>query len=229
MRPDLEAVLTPRIPELVGFTKAYNDREHPPMAMDPAFLLVMSKLRAGDQEAAAEVFRRFLTRLIALASHQFEARLRAKDDPEDVVQSVYKSFFRRDDRSPFELSDWDALWALLATITVRKCRDRRQFWRAERRDAGREMATGHDQVDEAWWEAIDRGPTPLQATILAETLEQLIRPLNARGRTIAEMSFRGYTSVEIAERCECSERTVGRVLARVRDRLGEMQAAEPTG
>ena len=199
------------------------------MAIDPAFLMVMSKLRAGDQEAAAEVFRRFLTRLIALASHQFEARLRAKDDPEDVVQSVYKSFFRRDDRSPFELSDWEALWALLATITVRKCRDRRQFWRAARRDAGRESPRGRDPAVEAWLEAIDREPTPLQATILAETLEQLIRPLNHKERTIAQMSFQGYTAVEIAERCECSERTVGRVLARVRGKLGEIASTDWEG
>jgi RNA polymerase sigma-70 factor, ECF subfamily len=227
MEPHLEAARRPGLPEVAGFEEPGDDREHTPG--DPTFFLVMSRLRAGDQEAAAEVFRRFVTRLIALASHQFEARLRGKDDPEDVVQSVYKSFFRRDDRSPYELSDWESLWALLATITVRKCRDRREFWRAARRDPGREAASSHDPSAEAWLEAIERGPTPLQATILAETLEQLISPLNPRDRAIAEMSFQGYTAAEIAQHCECSERTVGRVLARIRTRLEEIEAAEPQG
>ena len=196
------------------------------MAIDPSFEVVISRLRAGDEEAAAEIFRRYVHRLIALASRQFETRFRAKADPEDVVQSVYKSFFRRDDRSPFDLSDWDGLWSLLATITVRKCIDRRQFWRAARRDVGRETALGPDPTDEACWDAVDRGPTPLQATVLTDTLEELIRRLAPHQRALAELSLQGYTAPEVAGRCGCSERTVARVLKRIKDLLGEMEAAE---
>ena len=196
------------------------------MATDSSFSLVMSKLRAGDDDAAALIFRRYVTRLIALASRQFEARFRAKADPEDVVQSVYESFFQRNKCTPFELSDWDGLWSLLATITVRKCIDRRAFWHAARRDVAREAAGGADPADDAWWEAVDRGPTPLQASVLADTLEHLIRRLTPPARTIAELSLQGYTAVEIAARCECSERTVGRVLLRIRDSVHEVEAAE---
>jgi RNA polymerase sigma-70 factor (ECF subfamily) len=227
MEPETEAIRRPGLPEVVGLTEPDDDGGHSPG--DPSFFQVMSRLRAGDKEAAAEVFRRFVTRLIALASHQFEARLRGKADPEDVVQSVYKSFFRRDDRLPYKLSDWEALWALLAAITVRKCRDRREFWRAARRDPNREAASGHDPEAEAWWEAVEKGPTPLQATILADTLEQLLRPLDPRDRVIAEMSFQGYTADEIADRCDCSERTVRRVMTRIRTRIREIEAADPLG
>jgi RNA polymerase sigma-70 factor, ECF subfamily len=53
----------------------------------------MARLRSGDQDAAREVFQRFVGQLIRLARRQFDVVLRRKVDPEDVVQSAYKSFF----------------------------------------------------------------------------------------------------------------------------------------
>ena len=194
------------------------------MANDPAFAQVISKYRSGDEVAAREVFGRFVHRLVALASKQFDQRVRSKEDPEDVVNSAYKSFFRRDVRAPFDLSDWDGLWALLATITVRKCIDRREFWRAECRDVGREDGAGFEPTAQSWEEAVDREPTPDQALALAETLERLFVRLGPDRREVAELSLQGYTAPEIVDRCGCSERTVGRVLARVRVILEEMEA-----
>ncbi len=194
------------------------------MTSDRSFTLVMEKLRAGDEDAAAEVFRRFVRRLIALASNQFDARVRSKEDPEDVVISVLKSFFLRDGRSPFNLSDWDGLWALLAKITVRKCIDRREFWKASCRDAAREVAPPSESATDEWMEAIARGPTPEQAMVLKETLTFLVRGLDPAHREIAELYFEGYSRVEIAARCPCSERTVRRVVNRIRDGLRELDA-----
>jgi RNA polymerase sigma-70 factor, ECF subfamily len=195
-----------------------------PMTTDTPFEVVISRLRAGDEDAATEVFRRFVHRLIALASRQFDDRARSKEDPEDVVLSVLKSFFLRDDRSPFDLSDWEGLWALLAKITVRKCIDRRQFWKAACRDVAREVAPRPETSDDEWMEAIARGPTPDQALVLRETLAQLVGRLHASHRGIAELYFEDYSAAEIADRCSCSERTVGRVVAEIRDALREIEA-----
>ena len=194
------------------------------MTTESSFDLVMSKLRSGDEDAATEVFRRFVHRLIALASRQFDSRSRSKEDPEDVVLSVYKSFFRRDVRSPFELSDWEGLWNILATITIRKCIDRHHFWKAARRDVTRETSPSDDSSDDEWREAIDRGPTPDQAMILTETLDRLFRRFDLEHREIAILFFDGYTAAEIGERCQCSERTVQRVVARFRQGLNEMDS-----
>ena len=196
------------------------------MASDSSFSRVMTKLRAGDEAAADEVFQRFVHRLIVLASRQFDARVRSKEDPEDVVNSVYKSFFRLDDRTPFELSNWEGLWALLATITVRKCIDRRLFWQADRRDVDREAAPNPEPGEQAWREAVDRGPTPDQAMVLVETIERLSRAVDPERRGILEDHLEGYSHIEIAERCGCSERTVGRVLSRVRDGLRRIELDE---
>jgi RNA polymerase sigma-70 factor (ECF subfamily) len=187
---------------------------------------MMTRLRDGDQQAASVVFEKFVHRLIALASCQFESKLRVKADPEEVIQSVYLSFLKRMETAPYELADWGGLWSLLATITLRKCHDRRRFWRAAKRDYTAEVASQHDPEGNAWWEAVDRSPTPLQAMVLAETWEKLIAQHNPLQRSIAELTFQGYTGVEISKRCDCSERTVYRVVQRVRELLTAMDGSE---
>ena len=57
--------------------------------------------REGDQQAATALFERYAKRLIALANSRLSARLAARVDPQDVIQSVYCSFFvgARDNRT----------------------------------------------------------------------------------------------------------------------------------
>jgi RNA polymerase sigma-70 factor (ECF subfamily) len=202
------------------------------MAEHDSFAALMIRLKEGDQAAAAEVFERFLRRLIALASHQFDSWLRPRADLEDVVQSAYKSFFAGQGQGRFELADWDGLWGLLAVITLRKCYRRRDYLRAERRDAAREvpLATPQSQPAEdtpaSWWEAIDREPTPLQAAMLTETVDRLLGNLQRPERAIVELSLQGHTTPEIAARLGRSRRTVRRVRERVKDYLLRLQSED---
>src|SRR5262245_61917038 len=54
---------------------------------------LLARCREGDQQAAAELFRRYADRLIALARSRLSARLARRLDPEDAVHSAYRSFF----------------------------------------------------------------------------------------------------------------------------------------
>src|SRR5262249_23616615 len=65
---------------------------------------LMSRLHQGDQEAARRIFQTFSQRLIALARSRLHGPIRAKADPEDVMASVFKSFFRRNAEEAFHLS-----------------------------------------------------------------------------------------------------------------------------
>src|SRR6185295_15765908 len=65
------------------------------MPPDPSFDDLMARLRTGDEAAAAEVFHRFTGRLIGLARRRLDHLVRPKVDAEDILQSVYRSFFRR--------------------------------------------------------------------------------------------------------------------------------------
>jgi RNA polymerase sigma-70 factor (ECF subfamily) len=195
--------------------------------MEPhdSFAELTAGLRAGDQCAATEVFRRFAGHLIALARTELDTRLRCKVDPEDVVQSVYRSFFCRYQAGQFDLTNWDSLWSLLTVITVRKCLNRVRHYRTQRRDVKTEVepAAGGDDR-EGLSEAIDCEPTPLEAAVLAETVEQMMRGLESNDRSIIELSLQGYTAPEISARLGLAERTVRRVRERVKKRLQRMQA-----
>src|SRR5262245_30661131 len=95
--------------------------------------------RAADGQDSRVEFERFTRRLIGLARSQLDARLRHKIEPEDVVQSAYKSFLLRYGEGALAAEGWDGLWGLLTVITLRKCADRIRYHRAERRDVAREV------------------------------------------------------------------------------------------
>jgi len=187
------------------------------MAPEQSFAELMARLQAGDDTAATRVFQRYAQRLIALARSRLDARLRAKVDPEDVVQSAFKSFFLRQAHGDIELKDWEGLWAVLTLITVRKCGRWRERFQTERRNLDAEVSS---------WEALDDEPTPEEAAILAETVEQVMRGLEDRERNMVLLSLQGYTVAEISDQVGRTRRTVQRVLERVRHRLERLQAQD---
>jgi RNA polymerase sigma-70 factor (ECF subfamily) len=197
------------------------------MADGDTFARLMTRLRSGEDAAAREVFEQFSGRLVALARHRFNRLLARKVDPEDVVQSAFKSFFVRHRAGKLDVGGTDGLWNLLTLITLRKCADRAEYFLADRRDAAREVtgSTGGDGAD-AWLVALDREPCPEEAVILAETVEHLYRDVSAHERPILELSLQGYTAAEISDRLGRAERSVRRLRERIRKRLEHLQEAD---
>jgi RNA polymerase sigma-70 factor (ECF subfamily) len=194
--------------------------------MSDSFAEFLTRLQSRDDDAAHELFRRFAHQLIALARRRLDAGLRHKVDPEDVVQSAYKSFFVRYGTGNFDAVNWDSLWGLLTLITVRKCAERAAYHRAACRDAGREAAAPAAD-DAAWPEPFGREPTPLEAAVLSETVEQLLTGLDEDERPVLELSLQGYTTREISEQLGRAERTVRLLRECVRHRLERMQRPGP--
>ncbi|HWE35206.1 MAG TPA: sigma-70 family RNA polymerase sigma factor [Isosphaeraceae bacterium] len=192
------------------------------MSLHDSFSELAGRLRSGDEGASAEVFRRFQTRLVALARSRLEERIRRKEDPEDVVQSVYRSFFVRFRDGRLAPRTWDELWGLLTWITICKCRSRAAFFRTARRDVAAEVsAASADEIAAL----IDREPTPEEGATLAEAVERVMSGLDSEDREVVSMALQGYTVPEIAERVGRAERTVRRFIReRVRGRLLRMQA-----
>jgi RNA polymerase sigma-70 factor (ECF subfamily) len=191
--------------------------------MSDSFAAFLSKLRARDNDAAQELFGRFTHQLIALAIQHIHAGLRHKVDPEDVVQSAFKSFFVRYGAGKLEVINWNSLWGLLTLITVRKCAERAAYHRAERRDAAREVSPPQENEDTQWLEPLGREPTPSEAAVLSETVEQLFAGLDEEERPILELSLQGFTTREISERLGRAERTVRFLREGVRHRLERRQ------
>lgn len=170
------------------------------------------------------LFEQFSRRLIGLARGHLDARLQHKVDPEDVVQSAYKSFLLRYGEGALAEEGWEGLWGLLTMITVRKCADRARFHQAQRRDLRRETGAAAGEDAPAWREAIGREPTPDQAVALAETVEGLLSRLDLEERTMIEMSLQGFSTQEISEQTGRAERSVRRLRERVRKYLERQQA-----
>src|SRR5947207_2858035 len=109
------------------------------MAAEQPFAELMRHLRENDPASAEAVFDRYAQRLVRLAASRLPVEVRAKDDADDVVQSVFVSFFRRHAAGQFtDLDGWDRLWSLLTVLTVRKCGHRLERFFAARRDVRRE-------------------------------------------------------------------------------------------
>jgi RNA polymerase sigma factor (sigma-70 family) len=177
---------------------------------------------AVREVAARLLWGRYFKQLLILARNHLAARIRCREDEEDVVQSMYKSFCARQKRGDFDLSNRDELWKLLVQITTRKAKNAVNRHRQGKRDVRREdnePATGSgDDSAEAILDQIDSdGPTPAEAALLNEALERRFQMLQDPVlRQIALWKLEGYTNPEIAEQLACTLRNVERKLQRIR-------------
>ena len=104
-----------------------------------------------------------------------------------MTQSVFRSFFTRLEADQFQLDGWDNLWTVLRLITVRKCPNRMEFWQAAKCFSPR----SESPFAAIRWRMPARDPSPLEAAILSETLEQLMKDLPERDRVILTSHLQG--------------------------------------
>jgi RNA polymerase sigma-70 factor (ECF subfamily) len=165
--------------------------------------------------------------------------VRRRTDAEDVVQSVYRSFFDRQKRGEFEIRDRDDLRALLARITLNKVRNAAIRERRQVRDARRERHDAGAGAEDSFGSPLaaleGREPTPEEAAMLEEdgarlvaAVAELIDALDERLQRVARWKLEGLTNREIAgaDRLDCSERNVERMVAAIRRKWGAVSSLE---
>src|SRR5262249_15706235 len=145
-----------------------------------------------------------------------------------ILQSVFKSFFVRFEHGEFDVQDWNDLWSLLTVLTVRKCSRAARHFHRESRTVEREMTHSPAPDDGGIeWPALSREPTPDEAAILTETVEQLMRQLDQQQQHILTLTLQGAGITEVSAELGCTERKVYRVLKFAREWLeGEFQKTE---
>jgi RNA polymerase sigma-70 factor (ECF subfamily) len=206
--------------------KAMSDNPEP-LAQPESLQQMLVGLMAKDPEAARMVVDQYHQRLEALIRSRLDLRLRNRVDAEDVLQSAYRSFFRRAEAGEFQFEDWNGLWALLAQIAVRKSYRQSVHHRAQRRDVRRDVSTepssNSSSTGTMTWEMEGRQATPEEQASLNEILDLLMTALkDDRQRQAVVLRLQGFSIVEISEMPEIglSQRTLFRLMDKVRGWLG---------
>jgi RNA polymerase sigma factor (sigma-70 family) len=182
-------------------------------------LILLEKFRDGDEQAAEALFARYFERLTSLARSRLSTRLARRTDPEDIVLSVYRSFFVGAREGRFVLSRGGDLWRLLSSITTHKLLKQARHEGAARRSFSVEVPL--DQVAEERFSERRYDPTPEDALAIADELEQVFSLLDPFGRRVLELRLQGLKISEIAEDAGRSERTVRRSLAQIRELMAD--------
>lgn len=185
---------------------------------------LLNAARQGEGSAAAEIHREYVDKLVGLASRRINQRFRSKIAPEEVVQSVFASFFRRNQCGEFECDTWNELWSLLVRITIHKCINKAKSFATCKRDVSREMTTNLlEKRDCSSFFGMDQEPSAQDVAIFNESIDELFDRLSDQMQKIVCLRLEGSSNFEISELLGCSERTVYRSLNRIREIFQEME------
>jgi RNA polymerase sigma-70 factor, ECF subfamily len=177
---------------------------------------LVRQLRQGHLGAATQIYLRYAHRLRALAKAKCPQSLARHLDPEDIVQSVFRRFFRRASQGHYEVPRGEDLWRLFLVIALNKIRAESAFHHTAKRDVRLTVGGNSlDQVDGAKQAEADPAWAFLQLTV-----DEALQRLPPAHRAMITLRIEGYEVHEIADKTGRSKRTVERVLQDSRKKLG---------
>jgi RNA polymerase sigma-70 factor (ECF subfamily) len=188
-----------------------------PAGTPPSDRSLLRRFRGGQPHAATELYLRYAERLRALAAGQVAPDLAPRLDPDDIVQSVFRTFFRRAAQGQYDVPEGEDLWKLFMVIALNKIRSSATFHRAAKRDV---RATASGLADGA--EQHLAAPDEMALTTLRLVIDELLGALPPSMRTIVELRVEGHEVEEIARRTQRSRRSVERALHEFRARLSPL-------
>ncbi|RMF41584.1 MAG: RNA polymerase subunit sigma-70 [Planctomycetota bacterium] len=179
----------------------------------------IDQVKQGDSLAAHRIWEHYFDSLLRSVRQRLAGQNRGPSDEEDVVLSVFKSFYAAAQRGRFpNLSSRDDLWHLLLRMAARKIIDKRRHDRRLRRggDADIRSLDSPNIVHEV----IGNEPSPEMVLMMQESMEEFLGSLGVGSlRDLAVAKLEGYSNRELALRFECSERTIERRLHLIREKL----------
>jgi RNA polymerase sigma factor (sigma-70 family) len=189
------------------------------MSEDLSFAELLHQVRAGDEQAAAELMRRYEPVLRkTIRTRLTDPAMRRIMDSMDVCQSVMSNFFVRAAAGQFDLKNPKQLLALLATMARNKVTNLALKERAARRGGGA-ARVGLSDVQPA-----ARDPSPSQAAASEELLREFRERLTAEERYLADQRALERPWAEIAAEVggdpDALRIRLGRAIDRVARELG---------
>jgi RNA polymerase sigma factor (sigma-70 family) len=198
------------------------------MDTDEQWDTMLRGLVDGDERAYAEFWNAYGNRLNAVARRRLPAGLQRRVEPEDVVQSVCRTFFRRVTQGKLRLSDSESLWRLLCAITLAKTRMQIRFHLQQRRNLNREAKPQAAGENRSSWQPAADEPGPEEAALFSDQLASILAELAQQEQQVVALKLEGLTNAEVASQLNCSERTVRRITNRLRQRFESILASPMT-
>jgi RNA polymerase sigma-70 factor (ECF subfamily) len=183
---------------------------------------LVADYQAGSESAAQEIFDRYCGQLLRLAKRRIGQRLASRFDPEDVIQSAFRTFFVHLKNDEFEFAHEDDLFKLLVRLTVRKTLRKIEHHRAAKRNPNAEVVPTDDGSD-PFSRIAGQSPTPDMEVALIDEFEQFLATLSPFERQVLERKVQGYSSTEIAEQLGTYDRKVRRVIERLENLSAEAE------
>lgn len=190
-------------------------RSHHRQPADVSDASLLRRLRGGENDAATELFLRYAGRVRALAATQTSTDVQRRVDPDDIVQSVFRTFFRRATAGQYDIPAGDELWKLFLVIGLNKVRAVAAHHKAAKRDV--RLTAGGGEFDRAADTAVAEDEMAL--TVLRLTIDEVLEPLPADHREMIELRIAGLEVSEIAAQVGRAKRSVERVLQSFRTKL----------
>ncbi|MCA9171364.1 MAG: hypothetical protein KDB23_27025, partial [Planctomycetales bacterium] len=173
------------VPESEPLHSATTDKAQPMSVLGPSDGSLLRRIRGGDEDAATKLYYRYSQRLIQLARANTAADLATRFDPEDVVQSVFRSFFRRAAGGCYDVPEGGELWRLLLVLALNKVRALAVHHRAKKRDVGQ-------TVNPSLMEDLETKQAASNPEhILAMVVEELLATMSATERRVVELRIEG--------------------------------------
>jgi RNA polymerase sigma-70 factor (ECF subfamily) len=185
------------------------------MADDSTFTEFLLRIRAGDEQAAAELVRRYESAVrVEVRMRLADSRLRRVLDTMDVCQSVLASFFVRAATGQYDLERPEQLVRLLVAMARNKVANQARRQQAQRRDRRRDVA-----LDRPGREPAGAEPSPSRVVSGRELLAELRRRLTPEELRVADLRAEGRPWAEIAAALGGTAQGRRKQLARALDRV----------
>ena len=196
---------------------AMNDQNDSPASSIVSDLTLVRRLRDGEGDAASDLYLRYADRLHRLARKQTSAELARRVEPEEIVQSVFRTFFRRVNVGVYSVPEGKELWGLFLVIALNKIRHAAVYHRAARRDIRK--TTSADELAASAYVLQDQVADSTALTVLRLVIEEITTKLPEIKQEMIRLRIEGHEIEEIAQQTGRSSRSVERTLQEFRQVL----------
>lgn len=172
-----------------------------------------------NDESVANLYQFYWKRIVGFARSRLKPHMRAKFDSHDLAQSAFRTFCRRHGKQPFDLSDRDAVWPLLATILVRKLSNKIDYFGAKKRDWQEETSLEAFAIEPVCAFNETRELMPDEVASIKELVERVLDRQSEVDREIAFCCLQGMSVEEICVAVKCSQSKASRVRSRIKNEI----------